>query len=133
MPPSSVTRTRRTAPLGLLFLGGVAIVLGTMDALLARRVGTALDLARAALTAPLPHTGAPPASRAPTTFILEPIEADLCNALTGGVWFSWLLPRTRRAMAFDDLATEPAGGVCRRSSSSNGVVFRVAQRPAPGN
>lgn len=113
---------------GLVFLGAVAVVLGVLDLVLARKVGGALERARAALHVPPPtgSVGGPAAGSA--AFLLEPLGADLCNALTGGVWFSRLLPRTRRAMAFDDLIAEPVDGACRRHSRSNGVIFRAGSR-----
>jgi hypothetical protein len=112
MPPIR----RNQAMVALLFLAGVALTLAVLDRHLAGRVGATLDLAAIALG----EAGGGGADR----FDLPGVEADLCNALTGGIWFAWILPRTRVAAGHNPFHVEAVGGRCQRTRRGNTLVFR---------
>jgi hypothetical protein len=91
----------------LAFTAGVALILAVLDRDLAGRVGYTLESARIGLA----EAGADSVER----FELAGVEADLCNAITGGVWLAWILPRTREAARDIEFHVEAAGRRCRRT------------------
>ncbi len=103
---------------GAVYLLGVLLVLVILDHFLALRVEAALGEAREQIAVGRPMVAEDAGLR---VHVIEGLEADLCNALTGGLWLSVLLPQTRSAARFDDLVAEPVGGRCRRGSSRNAV------------
>jgi hypothetical protein len=54
------------------------------------------------------------------------VPADLCNTFTGGLWFSVLLPRSRRIQT-EHPTVSAAGGGCTRGDS-NTLIFTFSAR-----
>lgn len=53
------------------------------------------------------------------------IEADMCNAFTGGTWFRFLMPRLSRAQDLCGKDVRSQSGYCSRSrGGANTLVFR---------
>lgn len=100
----------------LAFVAGVALTLAALDRHLAGRVAATLELAAIAL-GDAGEGGA-------DGFELPGVEADLCNALTGGIWFAWILPRTRVEAGRSPFHVEAVGGRCRRTRGGTTLFFR---------
>ena len=103
-----------------LFAWVVWMVMTFMDSQLAGKAQAVLDVAERDLQA---HRAGPDAERA-WRHETMPLEADVCNTLSGGLWFGFLVPKANRITLPETMVLEsrPAGR-CSRSQRTV-LVFR---------
>lgn len=105
-----------------LFAWVVWMVMTFMDSQLAGKAQAVLDVAERDLQA---HRAGPDAERA-WRHETMPLEADVCNTLSGGLWFGFLMPKANRIAPPEGMVLEPGpAGRCSRSQRTV-LVFREA-------
>jgi hypothetical protein len=95
-------------------LGILWFSLSVLDGTLAKRAQAVIDAAWAQATV----LGPAPVWQ----WRVQGLEADVCNALTGGLWLSWVMPKSSALRWPPELKARVEGGSCRRSGG-NTVVF----------
>ncbi len=99
----------------VVILGIFWLSLTVLDSTLAKRTQAVIDAAWAQATV----FGPGPAWQ----WRVQGLEADVCNALTGGLWLSWVMRKSSDLRWPPGLQASVEGGSCRRSGG-NTVVFR---------
>lgn len=108
-PPGLLGRILRLS----LFVGAIWLTLSLLDARLADQAEGIVAVAQADWQqhqlGPLAHQ--------PWRYQTQPLEADVCNTLSGGLWFGFLMPRSNRVSFPDGMRLEsPRAYHCSRSS-----------------
>ncbi len=88
----------------VLFAGSLWLVWSLLDARLAGEAEALLAAAQADLHQHQLGAHADQAWRYHT----PPLEADVCNVLSGGLWLGFLLPKSNRVTLPDEMRLEPA-------------------------
>lgn len=107
-----------------LFAWVVWIVMTFMDSQLAGKAQAVLDVAERDMQA---HRAGPDAEQA-WRHETMPLEADVCNTLSGGLWFGFLMPKANRITPPEGMKLE-SGSQSRCSRSQRTVLVLV---DAPG-
>jgi hypothetical protein len=95
-----------------LFAWAVWVVLAIMDSQLANKAQAVLDVAERDLQAHRAGADADQTWRHETM----PLEADVCNTLSGGLWFGFLVPKANRIAPPESMVLElRRRGRCSRS------------------
>jgi hypothetical protein len=102
---------------GALLIGGVVLVLVVLESWLLSRVenlvgGVQADRARWLAQGQPLHEW---------RIRVDDVEADVCNTLTGGLWFDFMLPRARNYELPTGLGLSHDGRRCRRHGDN--VIF----------
>jgi hypothetical protein len=100
----------------VVFLGVLWLSLSVLDTTLARRAQAVIDAAQA--QSRMSGAGAEWAWR------VRGLEADMCNALTGGLWLSWVM---RKSSALDwpaGLKVKSENDGCQRFGANTLIFYR---------
>ena len=112
--PEARSRMRRFWT--VVFLGVLWLSLSVLDATLARRAQAVIDAAQAQSRLP--------AAGGEWAWQVHGLEADMCNALTGGLWLSWVMRKSSALQWPPGLKVRSSNGSCQRLGGNTMIFYR---------